>query len=248
MATALVGDIAASEQHLQAAHNAKHSFDGMFSVDLARAGAWLVAAHGELSAAAAEAQRAADTAAESGAYGLEVLALHDVARFGRAADVVDRLEARTELVDGSLVDSVAAHARALADGDGASLDAASHLFSSLTLDLFAMEASAAAARMHRRDGKRASAFAAQERARELGAQCDSPQTPSLNWAGQPEDLTAREREVADLAATNLASREIAERLGITTRTVDNLLGRVYAKLGLSGRQDLADLLRGRRTL
>jgi len=248
MATALVGDVAASEQHLQAAHNAKHSFDGMFSVDLARAHAWLVAAHGELSAAAAEAQRAADTAAENGAYGLEVLALHDVARFGHAADVVDRLEARTEIVDGALVNSVAAHARALTDGDGASLDAVSHQFSSLALDLFAMEASAAAARAHRRDGKRASAFAAQERARELGALCDFPQTPSLNWADQPEDLTAREREVADLAATNLASREIAARLGITTRTVDNLLGRVYAKLGLAGRQDLTELLRSRRTL
>jgi DNA-binding CsgD family transcriptional regulator len=210
----------------------------MFAVDLARARAWLVAAQGELSAAVAE----------NGVYGLEVLALHDVARFGRAADVADRLEARTELVDGSLVRGVAAHARALADGDGVSLDAVSHRFSSLTLDLFAMEASAAASRMHRRNGKRASAFAAQERARELGAHCDSPQTPSLNWADQPEDLTAREREVADLAATNLASREIAERLGITTRTVDNLLGRVYAKLGLSGRQDLTDLLRSRRTL
>ena len=80
-----------------------------------------------------------------------------------------------------------------------------------------------------------------ERARELAQNCEDARTPALTWADQPEGLTQREREVADLAAANLASREIAERLGITTRTVDNLLGRVYAKLGVSGRQELADV-------
>ncbi len=74
------------------------------------------------------------------------------------------------------------------------------------------------------------------------ARCEGAQTPSLTWADQPEDVTAREREVAELAAANLASREIATRLGITTRTVDNLLGRVYTKLGISGRQELAAVL------
>ncbi len=94
--------------------------------------------------------------------------------------------------------------------------------------------------------ERASAFAALERARELEARCESAQTPALEWVEQPEDLTAREREITDMACADLASREIAERLGITTRTVDNLLGRVYAKLGVSGRQELAGVL-GRRT-
>ena len=69
---------------------------------------------------------------------------------GAAGEVVDRLEALTALVDGAFVDSVAAHARALVDDDGAALDAASQTFSSLTFDLYAAEASAAAARAHRR--------------------------------------------------------------------------------------------------
>ena len=72
--------------------------------------------------------------------------------------------------------------------------------------------------------------------------CESAETPPLSWADQPEDLTARERDVADLAVAQLTSREIADRFGITTRTVDNLLGRVYAKLGVSGRRELADVL------
>ena len=247
MAAALEGDAAAGERHLRAAHDAKPSYDGLFGIDLARAGAWVIAARGELSAAAAEAQRAADTAAERNAWALAVLALHDVARFGQAGDVAERLETLARVVDGEFVRCVAAHARALVDDDGPALDAVAHSFTSLTFDLFAAEASAAAARAHRRAGKRASAFTSLERAHALVARCESARTPALEWADQPEDLTAREREIADLARADLTSREIAERLGITTRTVDNLLGRVYLKLGVSGRQELADAL-GRRAL
>jgi DNA-binding CsgD family transcriptional regulator len=107
--------------------------------------------------------------------------------------------------------------------------------------LFAAEASAAAARVHRRGGRRSGAFAALERAREHAARCEGANTPALKWADHPEELTPREREVANLAAGGLASREIAEPLGITARTVDNLLGRVYAKVGVSGRQELAEV-------
>ncbi len=153
MAAALVGDVAASEAHVRAAHDAQASYDGLFGVDLARAGAWLAAARGEVSAAGAAAQLVAEDAAGRGACALEVCALHDVVRFGRAGDVVDRLEALTTLVDGALVDVVAAHVRALVDEDGSALDAASQTFSLLTLDLYAAEASAAAARVHRRDGR-----------------------------------------------------------------------------------------------
>jgi DNA-binding CsgD family transcriptional regulator len=245
MAGALAGDADASEQHLQAAHNAMTSYEALFAVDLARAAAWVSAARGEQSMAAEQAQQAADDAAARNAYALEILALHDVARFGCPVDVADRLDALTELVDGGLVRSTAAHARALADRDGPALDAVSHSFQALTLELFAAEASAAASRAHRAAGLRASAFAARERANDLVARCESAQTPTLTWGDRPEALTAREREIADLARSDLPSREIGERLGITTRTVDNLLGRAYAKLGVSGRKELAELL-GRR--
>jgi DNA-binding CsgD family transcriptional regulator len=49
-----------------------------------------------------------------------------------------------------------------------------------------------------------------------------------------------------LAAARTSSREIAARLDPSVRTVDNYLGRVYAKLGVSGRAELAALL-GPRT-
>jgi len=51
-------------------------------------------------------------------------------------------------------------------------------------------------------------------------------------------LTAREREVAGLAARGNTNRAIAERLVVSVRTVENHLDRVYAKLGLHNRKDL----------
>ena len=79
--------------------------------------------------------------------------------------VADRLVELSRIVDGPLVDAMAKHARGLADDDGERLDEAARAFSAMTLDLFAAEAGFAAARVHRRDGRRARAFAALELAR-----------------------------------------------------------------------------------
>ncbi|MEV6971798.1 LuxR C-terminal-related transcriptional regulator [Hamadaea sp. NPDC051192] len=58
----------------------------------------------------------------------------------------------------------------------------------------------------------------------------------------PSLITPRELEVARLASTRMRSREIAARLGISVRTVDNQLASVYRKLGVSSRDELADAL------
>ncbi|MBV9383049.1 MAG: helix-turn-helix domain-containing protein [Streptosporangiaceae bacterium] len=52
-------------------------------------------------------------------------------------------------------------------------------------------------------------------------------------------LTSREREIARLAATGRSSRDIAEQLSLSPRTVDTHLARVYRKLGLPSRSALA---------
>jgi pimeloyl-ACP methyl ester carboxylesterase/DNA-binding CsgD family transcriptional regulator len=49
------------------------------------------------------------------------------------------------------------------------------------------------------------------------------------------DLTAREREVLELLARGLANDEIAERLGITPKTVRNQVSALFDKLGVSSR-------------
>jgi len=55
-------------------------------------------------------------------------------------------------------------------------------------------------------------------------------------------LTEREREIALLAAAGHSSRAIAERLVLSVRTIDNHLGRIYDKLGVSNRAELAAAL------
>ncbi len=54
----------------------------------------------------------------------------------------------------------------------------------------------------------------------------------------PSDLTGTERRVAELAATGLSSRQIAEQAFLAPKTVSNVLGRVYDKLGIHSRAEL----------
>ncbi len=51
-------------------------------------------------------------------------------------------------------------------------------------------------------------------------------------------LTTREREIATLVIAGRANEEIASQLHLSLRTVQNNLGRVFAKVGVSGRADL----------
>jgi DNA-binding CsgD family transcriptional regulator len=58
----------------------------------------------------------------------------------------------------------------------------------------------------------------------------------------PNTLTDTELRVAELAATGLTSREIAERAFLAPKTVGNVLGRVYDKLGIHSRAELGALM------
>ena len=73
--------------------------------------------------------------------------------------------------------------------------------------------------------------------------CEGANTPALSLAQDVERLSSREHEVALLAANGLTSRAIAERLYVSKRTVDNHLQRIYTKLGVTGRHQLATRLR-----
>ncbi|NEA97636.1 LuxR family transcriptional regulator [Streptomyces sp. SID13726] len=56
-------------------------------------------------------------------------------------------------------------------------------------------------------------------------------------------LSDREREIAELAATGLRTRQIAERLFLSPRTVETHLSRIYRKLDVTSRLTLSELLR-----
>ncbi|MFE2295081.1 ATP-binding protein [Streptomyces sp. NPDC059452] len=57
-----------------------------------------------------------------------------------------------------------------------------------------------------------------------------------------DELTLREREVAELAGKGLKTRDIAGRLLVSPRTVDAHLTRIYSKLGVNTRAALVRLL------
>ena len=74
----------------------------------------------------------------------------------------------------------------------------------------------------------------------LGALGDRPRKDASSQG--PESLTASERRVADLAVSGRGNREIAQELFVSPKTVENHLGRIYTKLGISGRRQLAGAL------
>lgn len=71
---------------------------------------------------------------------------------------------------------------------------------------------------------------------ELAAAGARPQRAALSG---PAALTPSERRVAELAASGLSNREVAETLWVTRKTVELHLGRSYTKLGIRSRAQLA---------
>jgi DNA-binding CsgD family transcriptional regulator len=144
------------------------------------------------------------------------------------------------IFEGRLAAAAAAHGRAAAAADPAGLTAASRAFEDIGMPLHAAEAAAQAATALLAAGRAVSARAASARAWNLAARCDGVHTPALSGVRAP-GLTNRESEVARLAAAGLSSREIADRLTTSVRTVDNHLRAVYTKLGVTGRGGLGEV-------
>jgi DNA-binding CsgD family transcriptional regulator len=88
----------------------------------------------------------------------------------------------------------------------------------------------------------ANAFARRARS-ELQAAGANPD--ALQTANSP--LTARESQIASMAAVGYANQEIADRLFITTHTVEYHLKKVFRKLGIVSRRQLRDRVSGELT-
>ncbi len=101
---------------------------------------------------------------------MEAEALHHAARFGDRT-VATRLAALTEHVGGRLVGLYARHAAAVAELDGAALDAVSADFEEAGLILSAADAAAQAAARHDHAGRRRERSESAARALRLAAQC-----------------------------------------------------------------------------
>ncbi|MET8030549.1 LuxR C-terminal-related transcriptional regulator [Streptomyces avermitilis] len=205
--------------------------------------AWLHAARGKLSRARDLLHTAAADARRTGHTLSEVLLLTDIARLGDAPSVQHRLSELASHCDGALTHGRAHFAAALADNDPGRLMDCSHDFEQMGSPILAAEASAASAGAwtHRGDPRKATASTA--RATALAAQCEDARTPLLTTLGTPSSrLTKREQEIALMAAAGDSSKTISRHLTLSVRTVDNHLQRIYLKLGVRNRADLAKAL------
>lgn len=203
--------------------------------------AWLAAAEGSERRAVELAKNAAESARQSGQFAVEADALHLAARLGDRG-VADRLHALAAQIDGRIVGAQARHAAAVAVADGTALDAASAEFERIGLLLSAADAAAQAATAHDRAGTRRAAIASAAAADRLAALCGGARTVAIRSAANPLPLTSREREIGVLAAAGLSNREIAERLTVSVRTVENHLYRACIKLDVTDRDELARVI------
>lgn len=204
------------------------------------AAAWVAFATGHGGSSAALLAAAAE-AAERGELSMVNQFLHEAVRFG-ASSVDERLLDAADRAEGPLAAARADVVRGTCHQSVVALERAERAFSDLGVQPSAAEAAAQLATLYRRLGRARLANAAARRADVHRARAGRTGIPRLARPSAAAVLSAREEEVATLAASGLASKEISARLGISVRTVSNHLQNVYTKLGISGRDDLRSLL------
>jgi DNA-binding CsgD family transcriptional regulator len=192
-------------------------------------------------AAAVRFTQAAADAAATGHLTTESWLLHDLLRTC-GQNTSARMAELAEICDSPLVSARARHARAARARDAAGLASAASDFEALGAMLLAAEAAAGAAEAFGRAGDRRAAAASLRHSAALAAACEGAVTPALFHAHPAAPLSGREREIVRLAAEGLASKDIADRLFLSVRTVNNHLQHAYTKLGVSSRVGLAEAL------
>jgi DNA-binding CsgD family transcriptional regulator len=176
----------------------------------------------------------------------------------RAQEMVGRMEARAQAIPRPWILAVSARCRGLLNAAKGDLEAALADYlracaAHESLDMPAEQARTllALGRLRRRRNERQ---LAQECLAQAAAVAES--AGAAGWAavargelrraagrrGGPGQLTPTEREIAGLAAAGLRNHEIAARLFLSAKTVEANLSRVYRKLGIRSRAELAQRL------
>ena len=197
---------------------------------------------GDLAAARTAAIDAAAMATSMGQQPIALLAWGAVARYGDPRAALDGAHVAAASVDGPLAQTLCEQVDAFAAGDASELIRVGDLLAGLGFRPFAAESYAAAAAVAGRRGDARAGTQAEERLRLVLASGEEIPVPGTSMRGAARTLTVRERDVAALASAGLADRAIAQRLGVSVRTVQTHLAHVYAKTHTSGRRELADLL------
>jgi DNA-binding CsgD family transcriptional regulator len=203
--------------------------------------AWLAAGQGAVSEGIAILLAAAERAGANGQFAAEVICLQTATQFGDRSGA-PRLRELEAIVEGPRVGLAAWFAEALRDADAAELAAVSEEFERVGDVVAAVDAAAHAAIAYRHQDLRGSALGCSTRADALAEQCGAS-TPALRQATESLPLTDREREIAMLIGEGSSNREVAARLTLSLRTVENHIYKAMAKTGTTSRDELANLLR-----
>lgn len=239
-AAALFGDTAQARDLARESRETDDAVPG-YAPDEIRALAWVDVAEGRITSAQEQLWSAVELARAGRQRVFELSALHDLLRLGDAA-AAPRIIEVGERVDGALSRAMKLHASGTSEGDVTVLEEAAEAFATIGAALLAAEVWTQVEAETTLRGLRARAAAAARRAHEQLAGTDAAPTPALAAASAPVALSRREREVATLAARGLPNAEIAAELSVSVRTVESHLYAAFAKLGVTDRKQLADVL------
>lgn len=196
----------------------------------AEADAWLLVAAGDTDRAAHAIATAVRRGIDTNHTTFAALTAATAVRFGRPDAVLALLEEAAGLApDAALVPLLARYAAVATAGDGVVLLEVARDLAAAGLLGLAVDAAAAA---EVQDIPGAAALAS-------GYRAGNPTPDARAGAG----LSRQEWAVVGAAAERLRNREIADRLGLSVRTVENYLANAFRKLGVTRRDDLAERLR-----
>ena len=216
---------------------------GAWDIERVIAEAWAWAAEGATSQAISILRDAAARESERGRPAWEVLLLQTATQFGDHTTSA-RLAELTDRVQGPRAPAAAAHAAALAAESGDALVEASRRYEAFGDRLAAADAAAHAVVAYQDAGQRGTALSASATVSRLVAEYPGAQTPALRAATTARPFTARQSEIISLAAQGLSNKEVAERLTMSTRSVEGHLFRASQRVGANSREQLISILRG----
>ena len=241
LAHAMQGEVGPADAALAEEAMLEHPAD-YHAVNRCRSRAWLAVAKGHPADAKEHLEDGWGIAFDRGEWPGAAMILHDLARLGHADQ--ERAELLVERPVGPYGLVRVQHTLGVATNDLELMGDAADEFGAMGANLLAAEAAFGVTAEHRRRGSPRDATGWSRKATAWAALCPGARTPGLAMSEEPVALTKREREVAVLAASGITSKDIAERLFVSVRTVDNHLGRVYDKLGIASRAELAVIMAG----